>query len=514
MARSTRLRSAARGALVLGATSSLLLTAAPLASAATTTDVVGAATGTALRLTLNLPGGAATKVVLEIDPVTGTVGRSTRTTATADATVVRGSLGGQALDSGSSSAMLPTPLASSSNPAGAIADGLAGTPLADLLKVELLPSSAKVSAAPTSTADAAVANLGVGLPDALAGALAPLTGPLAAGVDQILTTVAAQAGVPVDQLCAGLTAAVGALTPVTGPLGDALGALPIPVPVGAVLDTTTLGAICGLATTIAQLNTALQGALASLTGDSGVLGTGLITSTQDITSTAGSVKAVATSSIAGLTLLGQTPFANAQVLRTTSTASTAGTPGTAKATVDSTVAELQGGTVDPFLQVRTTIAGIRDSFVGEGALPAELETVFDALFDTLNAALAPVGITLFTLDDSADAKAISTCPTTLEPTLTGTLATANGACAAAATRGVGLSVTLPAALAGPLGIGGPLVELQVVPTAVVVRAQDVLETPAGDLPRTGADGALLGGAGLVLLAGAALLRRRRTAAAA
>jgi len=506
-----------RSALVLGATTALLVTSAPVASAQTVpVDVVGGAAATALTLTLNLPGGEATRVVLTLDPVTGTVSRTTTTTATADAEVLRGSLGGEALGSGASSAMLPEPLESSSNPTGALAEGLAGTPLENLLRVELLPSAASVTAAPTSASEAAVANLGAGLPDDLADALAPLLGPLADGVDQLLTTLATESGMPVAEICAGTTEAVTALEPVTGPLDDALGALPIPVPVQAVLDETVLGAICGLSTTLDELNTALQDALASLTGDSGVLGTGLITADQDITTDGGVVTAVANASIAGLTLLGQTPFANAQVLQTTSTATAAGTPGSAAASVDSTIANLQGGTVDPFLQVRTTIAGIRDSFVGEGVLPTELETVFDDLFSTLNAALAPVGITVFKLDDSATAQAIESCPLELTGALSGTFVAPDGTCAAAATRGVGIQLNLPEALATPLMIGGPLVELQIVPTAAVARAQQrvVAALPVAaptQLPRTGADSALVGLGGLALLGGAAVLRRRRTA---
>ncbi|MCA1719836.1 MAG: hypothetical protein LC779_01565 [Actinobacteria bacterium] len=503
----------AAGSLALLASSALLVGAAGPAAAATT-DVQGAAAGQALLLTLNLPGGAATKIEIAIDPVTGTVRKTTTATAaTADATVLRGSLGGQSLDSGTSSAKLPSPTSDSSNPTGGIAGGLAGTPLANLLKVELLPSSAKVSGAPTSSSDASVANIGVGLPDALASALAPLTGPLAGGVDAILTALSQQSGMPVATLCANLTAAVGALTPVTAPLQTALDSLPIAVPVAGLLDTTTLGAVCGLSTTIAQLNAALQNALATLTGDSGVFGTGLITSNQTITRSGDAVTARAEASVDGLTLLGQKAFADAQVLRTVSTASVSGTAGSAKATIESTIADLTGGSVDPFLQVRTTIQGIRDSFVGGGALPTELKTVFDALFTTLNAALAPIGITLFKLDDSADTKAITGCPTALTGLLTGILKQADGRCAAAATRGVGIAVNLPAALAGPLMVNGPLVSLQIVPTSAVAQAQPIAvvappETVPQNLPRTGLDSTLLGGIALLMLLGAAAARRR------
>lgn len=494
----------------------LVVVAAGPAAAATAQDVQGATVGQALVLTLNLPGGAATKIQLMLDPVTGTVRRTTTTTAaSADATVLRGSLGGQSMNSGTSSAKLPSPTSSTSNPTGGIAAGLAGTPLANLLKIELLPSNAKVSTAPTSASDASVANLGVGLPDALAGALAPLTGPLAAGVGTLLTTLAQQAGMPVAALCSNLTTAVNALTPVTAPLQDALNQLPLPIPVAGLLDTTTLGAVCGLQATITQLNAALQNALATLTGDSGVLGTGLITSEQSITRTGDTVTSRAAASVDGLTLLGQKPFANAQVLQTVSTASVAGTIGSAKATTESTIANLTGGSVDPFLSVRTTIQGIRDSFLGGGALPAQLKTLFDDLFNTLNAALSPVGITLFKLDDSADSKAIVACPNALTGLLTGTLKQRDGRCAAAATRGVGIAVNLPSALAGPLGIAGPLVSLEIVPTAAVAQAQAVavpvaapLSAPApGNLPRTGLD-STVGAAGLLLLLGAAVARRR------
>lgn len=509
----TRLVSTAVG---LAAASGLLIASAgPALAAATAQNVQGAAAGQALLLTVNLPGGATTKIQIALDPVTGTVSKTSSTTnAAADATVLRGSLGAQSLGSGTSSAKLPSPTESSSNPAGAIAAGLAGTPLANLLKVELLPSKAKVTTAPSSRSEASVANLGVGLPDALAGALAPLTGPLLSAVDGALTALAAASGTPVAQICAGATSAVTALNPVTTPLNDALKALPIPLPVQPLLNQTTLGALCGLSDTLTKLNKSLQDALKSLTGDSGVLGTGLITANQSVTRAGSTITSRAEASIAGLTLLGQKPFANAEVLRTVSTASVSGTPGSAKAGIESTIADLTGGSLDPFLQVRTTIAGIRDSFVGKGALPSELSTVFDDLFGLLNGALAPVGITLFKLDDSADSKAIAGCPAALTGVLTGTLKASNGRCAAAATRGVGLAVNLPAALAGPLMIGGPLVELQIVPTSVVAQAQNLAAVapptvvPA-QLPRTGLDAAV-GGFALLLLLGAAATRRYRT----
>lgn len=510
-------RTAAAALAVVTATGLVVAAAGPASAAtAVSQDVSGSTAGSALMLTVNLPGGAATKIVLAFDPVTGKVGKTvSTTTASGEATVLRGTLGGQAQDSGTSAAKLPSPLNASNNPTGGIADGLKGTPLEGLLKVELLPTSAAVTAAPTSTSKAAVANLGIGLPAALASALAPLTGPLQAEVNGVLAALAAASATPVAAICSGTTAAVTALDPATSALNSALGALPIPVPVAGLLNGTTVDAVCGLSDTLTKLNAALQTALSSLTGDSGVLGTGAITSSQSITRSGASTTSSATASIAALTLLGQKPFAAAGVLQTTATATAAGTAGSSKATVDSTVAGLTGGTVDPFLQIRATIQGIRDSFVGKGALPAELSTEFDALFNLLNAALAPVGVTVFKLDDSADSKALGACPTALTGTLTGTFKAPDGTCAAAATRGVGISLNLPAALATPLMVNGPLVELEIVPTAATASVRDLppVVVPAaapggGSLPVTGLGGDL-GGMAVLLLAAAALLRRGR-----
>lgn len=520
-------RSGVRSAALCVIASTALLAggAAPALAQQTAQDVVGAGSATAVLITVNLPGGAMTKIQLTLDPVSGTV-TSTRTTsqsttAVANATVAVGSLGGMPLDTGTSTAKLPSPKTAGSNPAGAIGDGINGTPLANLLKVEAGPTAASVTESPSSTSTAAVANLGAGLPDALASALAPLTGPLADGVNQVLTTLSEQSKVPVAQLCDGVTQVTTALAPVTGPLGTALSQLPIPLPVGSVIDQTAVNAICGLSDTIAKLNKALQDALASLTGDSGILGIKGISSTQAITRNGDAITAKATASVGGLTLLGQSPFASVDALRTTSMASTAGTPNSATATVDSTVAGLTGGSVDPFLQVRATINGIRDSFVGKGALPGPLGTAFDSLFGQLNAALAPAGFTVFSLDEAAQAKKITACPSSLDGTLTGTLVKPDGSCAAAATRGVGLSLSLPAALAGPLMITGPLIEAQISPSSTAVRAQvrPVAVSPAqaaaprpAALPRTGLDAAALGGVALLLVLGAAALRRRRSSA--
>ena len=187
-----RSRRARRGALVVAATTPLLLgSAVPASAQAAPVEVAGATAATALTLTLNLPGGDATRVSLVIDPVTGTVSRisSAPTAARGAAEVITGSLGGQALGSGQSLAMLPAPLTDTDNPAAAFAEALAGTPLENLLSVELLPSTATVTPAPNSTSQASVANLGAGLPDDISDALDPVTQPLIDAVTAALTAL-------------------------------------------------------------------------------------------------------------------------------------------------------------------------------------------------------------------------------------------------------------------------------------------------------------------------------------
>ena len=494
-----RSRRAARSALVVAAASALLVGGAVPASAQTAgQDVAGATAATAIILTVNLPQPLG-KIELTVDPVTGTVSRVGGTPqAFGQAEVIRGSLGGQALGSGASTAMLPAPLSDSDNPTGATG------PLAELLTLELLPSSASVTDAPNSASKAAVANIGVGLPAAVADALAPVTDPLEVAVNDALLAIADALAIPVDTVC----------TTVLDPLGAALPPLP---GLGAI-DQTLIDAICGLQTTITQLNTALQTALDTLTGPNGVFGTGLVTGEQTITNAGGVITSRATATIAGLTLLGQQPLSTATVLRTTSTASVNGTPGSAEATLESTVADVTAGDpLDPFAQVRATIDGILGN-VGEGTLPPELQTLFTQLVDTLNGALAPLGVTVIKGDATPQAQPLGACPAELNGLLTGTFEAQDGTCAAAATRGVGLAVNLPAALATALMIDPalPLVEIQIVPSAAVARAQNVaapappaVQPISAQLPRTGLDGALLGGLGALLLVGTALLRRRR-----
>ncbi|MCW2715646.1 MAG: hypothetical protein JWN88_2693 [Frankiales bacterium] len=510
------MRRKARGPFLLMTACALVMASAqPSLAAPGAGDVAGATGATALTLTLNLPGGQTNRLVLTLDPVTGSASRvATTTAASARSEVLAAAIGTHTAGTGASVAMLPAPLTATTEPTGAFSQGLAASPLADLLTVRLLPATATVTAAPSSSSEAAVAGLGVGLPDAVADGLAPLLDPLAVGVNELLRTLSAQAGVPVTTLCAGLPQAVSQLGAVTSALEPALAALPVRVEVAQVLDATVLGAVCSLPAVLDDLRASLRAALATLTGPRGVLGTGLIRSDQSVTTGPEGITSRATASVAGLTLVGQQALVGAEVLRTSSTATATGRPGTADATVESSVATLAAGTVDPFVEVRATVAGVRGR-LGGGTLPPALDTLLTALTGQLGGALVPLRITVLDADAAAPATRLAACPTGLDGRQTGTFEAPDGTCAAAATRGVGVGVELPAPLASALSINGPLVELQLVPSAAVARTQAAppaaVAFVARELPRTGSDGNLLGGLGLALLAAAAVLRRRRSA---
>lgn len=145
-------------AVVTAATLLLAAGAVPASAQSPSSDVAGATGATAVTVTVNLPGGQATRLVLTLDPVTGTASRVGPTTAALGRSeVLTGSVGAQAMGTGASEAKLPAPLTVTTDPAAPFNAGLAGSPLADLLTVRLAPSTASVTAAPSSTSAASVA---------------------------------------------------------------------------------------------------------------------------------------------------------------------------------------------------------------------------------------------------------------------------------------------------------------------------------------------------------------------
>jgi LPXTG-motif cell wall-anchored protein len=481
--------------------------AAPAAAQSTTTSTSssGATSGSAVRLTINLPGALPINPVqLDIDPVSGTVravpGSSPE--ARAFAAVISGRVGAQAQSFGAAEAKLPTPTEAVGAPLAQLNNGINGSPLSTFLSVSLADSRAAVKDAPSSTSSAGT-RIAVGLPPQLAPVLTAVLDPLLAGVGMAIDQAAARLGVPTAQLCAGLA-------PVTTPVGTQIGNVPGLGPL--LQDVVTgvtqpeAGVLCKLGDFLVRLKDQLTASLKTLVGPGGLLDTGLLSTQQSITVEGGTTTSTVTSEVAGLTVLGRNPFGTADVLRTVSTAKVG--PGVAEATVDRVAVE---AFARPLLTLETDLQKVVGDLAGidlDG-----LNQVLGAVTTLLNA-LAGIGIEGGPLDDAG--ATLQGCPEALTATLTGTFEQP-GVCAAAAARGYGLAVTLPAQLAGPLGITGPLVQLAIAPSAAVAGASTTTTTttptPApGPLPRTGGE-AVLGAAGLVLLAGAALVRRRRALAA-
>jgi hypothetical protein len=487
-----------------------LLAATPAGAQTTTTSTAtsGATSASALRLTINLPGALPiTPIQLDIDPVAGTVRAVTGSApeAQAVAAIISGRVGDQAQSFGLAEAMLPEPTEASGSPLAQLNEGIAASPLADFLAVSLAESEASVTPAPNSASRAGT-TLGVGLPLPLAEALAQVLEPVLAGIATIIAEVEAGFEDPNQQLCEGLE-------PITEPLAGGVGSIP---GLGTVLEDVVngltdadAGVLCSLASYLSDLNEELSASLLDLAGPGGVFSTGLITAEQSITTEGTKTTARSTAEVAGLSILGQNPFGTARVLSTTSTAVVDN--GLAEATVE---ADAVDAFARPLLELETDleeITGIALDSITLDGLTEVLATVQGVL-----EALAGIGIEGGRLGDPENTT-LEACPEELTPTLSGTYEEA-GVCAAAAARGYGLALTLPAELAEPLGVTGPLLQLTFAPSAAVARMETTTTTtPAppvatGTLPRTGAE-VPLAAAGVALLMGAALVRRRRLAVA-
>lgn len=505
-ARSRRLRglaAAACAALVLP-----VVTAAPASAQTTSTSTSGASSAAALRLALNLPGGL--NLLVEIDPVNGTVRSVTGSSpeAQAYAAVISGALADQGQAFGEAKAMLPQPTEADGGPLAALNDGINTSPLGEFLQVDVLGSEAAVTTAPSSDSAAGTA-LAVGLPAALAEPLQALFAEIIAGLEEVILATEPTQEV-LDQFCTGLTA-------VTEPvIDDGLGTLPVIGPIigdveAGLLDAET-GTLCQLRTFLLEVLDELEQGLADL-GQLGLLNVGTLEAAQTIDTEGSRVTATATAQIADVSVLGVVnPFGDVEALDTTSTAVVA--PGVAEATVEQDTVDVD---VSPIAiieaEIPETLEGALLGIELEGveALVAQLTALLDALAGVGVAAVDPT------------TTALESCPAALTTGLGGTFEQA-GVCAAAASAGYGLAVTLPAALAEPLGIVDesgavlPLLSLAFSPSAAVARsATTTTAAPPVEcegpcrLARTGSEAAL-GGIGLALLAGAALVRRRRTAA--
>jgi LPXTG-motif cell wall-anchored protein len=260
---------------------------------------------------------------------------------------------------------------------------------------------------------------------------------------------------------------------------------------------------------------ALQEALKTL-GDN-LFRTGVLRTTQTITPSAdGGTTATATASVDELLLLGVPGVAEGTVLASTATATASGKPGEGSAAAASPViADLRVGQAGAIADVIADLEGLAGTITG-GAITAPLTTAIADLRAVLNTLLNPLGASVIALDDSTSTQKLEACPTELTGLAAGEFVAPDGRCAAAATRGIGVELTLPTALTQPLGIVGPFVTLAVVPAEAVAKAQVAPAAPVPapqQLPRTGIDSPVVPLGGLVLLGLVAGLARRHRATA-
>lgn len=504
-------------ALACGATAAVLavpvLAAAPAQAAPpvqSATQFAGATGAFALRLQVNLPEALAPLAIdLQIDPVTGTVSTATGT-ATASGQVLGSSKGllktildaATPLKGATSADLASGKLTDTNDPLSAVPDALKA-----ILNIGLIKSSSTVAPG-SSTSTASVASIKLALGDTLAKAAKPIIDGLDGLQVQLLSAVAAGLPSITTPLCS-------SLPQVTDTLLKPLG-----------LDLAVLTTVCKLPTSVTDLSKDLTTALHSL-GDN-IFNVGLIQTSQSISNDGTKVTSKASASIAGLGLLGTAPLGSAGVIQSsaeaTAKADASGKVATAKA-VPPVIFDLNLGGADGLLNLQGTLTGLLGNITPGGTLSAPLTTIVKQLLDAVNAVAKPLGASVITLDDSTSAQKLASCPTELTGLQTGEYVAPDNSCAAAATRGIGVEITLPAVLAGPLGITGPFVTLALSPSAAVASAAftpagtpaihtDTIAKPGSpitqSLPRTGLEGGVLGGSAIAALLGAAYLRRRRS----
>jgi LPXTG-motif cell wall-anchored protein len=457
----------------------------------------GATSAMALHLRVNLPAQLEPLVLdLRIDPVTGTIG-SVPLTAMANAQalgseagVLKSILDGVEPLKARSTATLedPGPKRFSLTPED-IRERTGG-----VLDLGLITTTALVTPdGPTSESTAEVASLGLALGAALAEAAAPLTEGVGAAADAVLTGIAEQAPALTGPVCDNVVNPV--LVPVLAELG---------------LDQATVAAICNLQANLEALNAALQEALRTL-GDN-LFRTGALRTSQKISpAEGGGTTATATASVGDLLLLGVPGVAEGTALASTATATAGGAPGQASANATGPViADLRVGQAGAIADVIADLEGLSGT-ITRGPITAPLTTAIADLRAALNTLLEPLGASVVALDDSTSAQQLEACPTELTGLATGEYVALDGRCAAAATRGIGVELTLPTALTEPLGITGPFLTFAVVPSEAVAKAAPVAPVPAPrQLPRTGVDSPAVALSGLVLLGLVAGLARRRS----
>lgn len=458
----------ATGTLVVASTGSAGAAPVPVP------DVFGGhATGTAVRLEINLPQavnlpvvGDITSLIQEISFVEGNTAKGVTPTTTSVAKAVLGNGNVVAL-----SDVLGLSVESSLSGKQSASDAILAQDLG-LLQVgvgQLTSSVAPDSAtsALTSASSSSLASLRVGL-GSLTDSL-PLKADLMEVVETLNSTVDTAQGT------------------VNAAVTDAL----------TVLDEATQGATAPVVAQVEavkeQLTTlldSLQNTIGNLSADTDLVRLSLLESTENITRAGSMVTAKATSSVGGLSILGG--LVSVDAVKTESVSSANGVKGSAAADTLTTILGLK---VADVLDLKLTSEGLEGTVLGN-ALPDVAKDAVQDVIQAVNGVLATAGVQI--VNGATD--------TAVDPA---------GKFARSSSQGVGIVVN-------PLKAAKPLVSVQLVPAGTAVNAAHLAKPPAKVTPptiktptktplaRTGVELPLLAVFGTGLAGVALVARRRRT----
>ena len=449
--------------------------ASPASAAADARQMTANGTGSALKITINLPAAAAavlgtSSIVQTISLTDGTVSTVGLPSAESSAVLGKGTI-----------PMVSDLLAKSTKAAlGAkVEDNQAGFAInQNGITASILPLSSKVADPSTVTngvlakSSSAVARVAISAP---LSATAALTAPVQAVLDTALSTVSNTSSTAVPTVADTLNGAIDKLN------ATASQTTAVTAPVQAAVDSLTK-TLDGLTTTL----TGLSGATTLLSLDS-------VTSDQVISRQGDAVSSNVVNAVKNISVLGG--LVKVQAVTSEATATAGGVPGSAKAVTNAPVfkVDIANGALTALLDEK----GLTVGAVGQG-LPAGLQGTVNTALGTVNGLLNQVagvdvaigkGVTQVAPDGTSAAAAVATTVLTVDPPLLHT--------------------------AGLLAADKKFVQLELVSAQAAV-ANRLVPAPAApavtpvSLPRTGAE-LPVAIAGTVLLGVAMVIRRRRTA---
>jgi hypothetical protein len=514
----TRVLALAAGASVLTAIAAVAPTGiagAQAVSADGGTVLLGAgqAASSTFHLELHLPETGGTPLDITQDFAI-TDGKVTATTPVTSPTVTRTADGSLTAGTGLLETVLgqgaKTATANDSNPT-ADTSLAPNSDLGGIGAIGALQASAKVTSDPGAQSNAQIASLQLGLTGPLAPVATALSTALNTAISTAQTQLTSGANSLVTQLSALITQLQGLLP--TNPITSD--------PTAAAQLTDLQKLLADLPAGFTAVSQQIQDAITKLGSTGGLLDVGLIQSSSSVTKSATAVTATSTAKVGSVSALGG--LGSLGLIQSTSTATATGVAGGAKATVspDKQVLDLKVGSL---ADISAAVSGIQadlsklDPAGLSGPLQqvaASLNSGFQTLLTTLNGALGNLGVSVADLGETTNASA-------------------DGTSATATSKGVGIQVTLPPAIASAAGLGTqPLLVLSAVPTSATAQAEintipaaaavatpsasatpaagaaapkttpATLAYPGGDLPLTGGIALGLGAAAAVVV-----LRRR------